>query len=237
LNNNDPFASRTEREVDAFADLRRRRPYLFWFVLFFLIIMFSLYVYEKFWGIPKLKEKKEDLSQLLVKKEAEIQRLELLLVPFRTVALQWYKGSEAESLKKLANRIIEIESDLSALKDYGEVATLGFLGYKSLGGIAIGRQGPMAGWANGYLTKNIDGTYDIKCEPEALNHYRQMIIKYPYYPFPLYPLAICLKLQGDDAWRDYAKEAVRILEKTTLVPSRNASHDDILKQIKQLLEE
>lgn len=129
-----------------------------------------------------------------------------------------------------------LENEVEDIRDYGEVATWDFFGSTSLSAASgIGFDTPMSGWAEGYLTRNKDGNYDIRCDSEALNHYRQMHIKNPYYPFPLHPLVLCLKRKGDDAWRDYAKKAISILEKTTLVAGHNQGHELTLLQFKKLL--
>ncbi len=127
-----------------------------------------------------------------------------------------------------------LETEFEAIRDYGEVATWTFLGAKSLGGMETGS--PVGGWRKNYVWEK-DGNIGWKCNSEAINHYKQIIDKHPRYPFPFYPLVICLKKQGDDSWRQYAKKAISILEKTTLVPGRSPDHDDALLRFKELLNE
>lgn len=50
------------------------------------------------------------LQQALLRKNTEIQRLETQLIPFRTIALEKYTGSEQEALTKLANELEELRS-------------------------------------------------------------------------------------------------------------------------------
>jgi len=64
-----------------------------------------------------------------------------------------------------------------------------------------------------------------------------MTTKYPRYPFPYYFLAKCLRKLKQDAWRDYAEEAIRILEKTTNIPGHDPGHDDALRELRALLKE
>lgn len=52
-------------------------------------------------------ELKDDLKS----KNAEIQRLETLLTPFRTIALERYTAPEAEALSKLAEQINQLQSN------------------------------------------------------------------------------------------------------------------------------
>lgn len=56
-----------------------------------------------------LKKDNARLQRETTDKSAEIQRLETLLTPFRTIALERYTGSEQEALAKLASRIAELE--------------------------------------------------------------------------------------------------------------------------------
>lgn len=57
-----------------------------------------------------LINKNEKLNTDLSDARSEIQRLETLLAPFRTVALERYTGPEAEALRKLSDQIRELES-------------------------------------------------------------------------------------------------------------------------------
>ena len=59
----------------------------------------------------ELKQENERLNQLSSEQSTEIQRLETLLTPFRTIALEKYTGTEAEALQQLANRIAFIEKE------------------------------------------------------------------------------------------------------------------------------
>lgn len=52
-------------------------------------------------------------AQKLNEKTADIQRLETLLAPFRTIALERFTGSESEALRKLADQVTNIEKSLN----------------------------------------------------------------------------------------------------------------------------
>ena len=58
----------------------------------------------------QLKQDNDRLQADLSEKTSEVQRLETLLIPFRTIALERYTGTESEALAKLASRITELES-------------------------------------------------------------------------------------------------------------------------------
>ena len=60
----------------------------------------------------EIKQKDNEKRRLEIKldsKEREIQRLETLLTPFRTIALEKYTGTETEALNKLADKIQEYQ--------------------------------------------------------------------------------------------------------------------------------
>jgi hypothetical protein len=63
-----------------------------------------------------LKDENERLVRLTQAQSAEIQRLETLLTPFRTIALEKYAGPEGEALKQLAERITSIDESLANAK-------------------------------------------------------------------------------------------------------------------------
>ncbi|MBC8456493.1 MAG: hypothetical protein H8D67_00675 [Deltaproteobacteria bacterium] len=53
----------------------------------------------------RLSQANKGLRDELVTAKAEVQRLETLLTPFRTIALERYTGSEGEALRQLADQI------------------------------------------------------------------------------------------------------------------------------------
>lgn len=73
---------------------------------------------------PKLRETVKTLEARIAErnndiraKEMEIQRLETLLTPFRTIALERYPGTEAQAMEQLAHGIQAIRTDLDQKAD------------------------------------------------------------------------------------------------------------------------
>ncbi len=57
-------------------------------------------------------------------KTAEIQRLETLLTPFRTIALEKFTGDEKDALRKLADYVIDLrQKDVERTRLIGELTT------------------------------------------------------------------------------------------------------------------
>jgi len=70
----------------------------------------------------KLITDNKTLSSDLDKANTEIQRLETLLTPFRTIALERYTGPEQEALNKLAHRIRMLEDQVKDVEKFKEIA-------------------------------------------------------------------------------------------------------------------
>jgi hypothetical protein len=67
--------------------------------------------------VPKLRDRVSQLESETSAKDREIQRLETLLTPFRTIALERYTGPESEALRKLATDMKSIQQDLETKGD------------------------------------------------------------------------------------------------------------------------
>jgi uncharacterized protein YoxC len=63
----------------------------------------------------RLSEKDSELQQRISQKDAELQRLQADFIPFKTVAIANYKGSEEERLKQLADEIQKLNNPLTKL--------------------------------------------------------------------------------------------------------------------------
>jgi hypothetical protein len=198
----------------------------------FLLIGIAL---PYFFKVPALENEIKNLSKECSDKSDEIQRLETQLTPFKTVALEYYPGPEAEALSKLALKISEIENSISNVQDYSLVARLDL--YGGQGGISFGH--PIADILRGCFDKftNEDGKTAIrgKCDNESISKYHKVITEHPNFPFSYYFLAVCLNGKGDPQWIEYANKARKIFLETTKISGHDPQHDLILKQITLVL--
>lgn len=89
--------------------------------------------------IDDLEKQVNEQKTTIIDKTTEIQRLETLLTPFRTIALQKYTDPEPEALRKLAYRIKELESSVAPrhLSDKQEKALLESLSGQQKGEITV----------------------------------------------------------------------------------------------------
>lgn len=71
----------------------------------------------------------------------------------------------------------------------------------------------------------------IQIEPEAEQRYREIIQKYPKFPFGHYFLAVCLRKGGNDEWRVHAHRALEILKITTRIDGHHSHHDEFLEKV------
>jgi hypothetical protein len=95
--------------------------------------------------------------------------------------------------------------------------------------------GPAFGWLDGHGEILQGGRVRVSCASADISHFREVIAKFPYFPFPYWALAVCLKEKGDESWVEYA-ETGRAHELQVLqVPSHHESHDLILAKFDEML--
>ena len=198
-----------------------------------LIPVFLGYFHE----LPKIKQENNQLHQEITENLAEIQRLETLLTPFKTIALERYTGTEAEVLSKLAFRLHDVESFIAILQNYSKVAELDFRGLPAIrteGGLTIST--PLSKLLEGAVS--VDGNQvHFECEDSYIQQYFSIIQERPDFPFTYYVIALCYKKQGREEWKQYAQKAILILEKTTQIDGHHGFHDEALSQLLLLVRE
>jgi hypothetical protein len=157
------------------------------------------------------------------------------------------QAEKIDSLEKQAEsalgEIRETEEYLKSMKEYWEIARIDFNGNMPQGG-GIATSSPLEGWAAGYaemITDDQNKTWSIvgpeKCARPALDQYKSVTEERPYWPFPYFLLAICLKPQNDPSWKSYAEKAQGILEHTVAIPGCAPDHQEILVAVKRTLGE
>lgn len=167
----------------------------------------------------------------------------------KTEKMQVQLEGQAEKIKKISEEATSVlleaqkaKGIFDSMRKYGDFARIAFDGSIFLGG-GIGTNSNLTGWDGDFveLHKNRKaGTLQIKgaemCTAAALDQYRSIVKKYPFWPFSHYILAICLKDQNDKSWENHASKAFEILEKTTAVPNHNSDHSLIMQEVKKLLQ-
>ena len=151
-------------------------------------------------NIPKLKDRIFNLEKENADKTAEVQRLETLLAPFRTIALERYTGTEADALSKLALRINELESSLNTIRDYSSVAQLDIFGLLVQSSNTIKFSSPLSKALEGCFTVK-DGKVSVVYTPEAEKKFLDVIDRFSDFPFSYYGLAKYYKETGNPEWR------------------------------------
>jgi len=102
-----------EKTVDDLADVKKRKPWLFYLIVLGLVAVGVLYVFDKFWGIPSLEEQ-------ITKQEKEIQELKrdrdskaTQLAPFLALANKTFEKSPPEKrLELLVERLDQVALNL-----------------------------------------------------------------------------------------------------------------------------
>jgi cell division protein FtsL len=139
-----------------------------------------------------------------------------------------------QQLEEAENSAKAAKKQINDLSDYGEVATYTFDGYQQ-SGLFLSPFTPVSKWAYGYLTVS-NNNYLFNCNPDAMKHYKEIINKYPKFPFPYLALSGCLLKNQDPSWKKYAMKAKSILEITTIIPLHCEAHDGWLKQVNKILD-
>jgi len=145
--------------------------------------------------------------------------------------------------KKLITQITEYQEDIEeqkktidALRDYSHVAQLDALGSPpGFGpGSDIKFDSPLIEMLKGTYTTRKKQIF-MKRDTKAEARYREVIDKYPNFPFAYYFVALCLRERNDKGWRQYAEAAVNILLKTTTIDGHNENHDEVLRKLQSYL--
>jgi hypothetical protein len=226
----DTFAKKAERELDDWGDLVKRRPHVAILILVVLLASIGTNFYYKFSGIPALQDKINVLSNANKDLKSDLQLCETKLAPFKTVAVEWYKGSEVEALSKLALRVQEIDSQLKADKDFHEVAQLNLEGNLQLGDLVTTCKA--SGWGKDCVTIK-DKSMDFKCSEECLEQFSRFCETAWWWPYPYLGVAECLKASGNERWEEYANIGLSVLSHMLLVPFRRVEHLQMFDYFKE----
>lgn len=211
-------------------------------LIFFIILsagnIFYSY-YKEYSTNHKVQQAKDDADlakkQVVDLSEKEQQLRKQLYESQNQIVSLIEKGRKlSQQLEEAENSAKAAKKQINDLSDFGEVATYTFDGYQQSGQF-LSPSTPVSKWSQGYLTV-ANNNYLFKCNPDAIKHYKEIIDKYPRFPFPYLALSGCLLKNQDPSWRKYAIKAKSILEITTQIPLHCEAHDGWLKQINKILD-
>lgn len=80
-----------------------------------------------------------------------------------------------------------------------------------------------------------EGKIDINLSDTSLFYAKQVIGKYPHFPFAYYAIAKILSTRNNTDWIPYARKAIEILNITTSIPGHNLNHDQVFTILKGAL--
>ena len=161
---------------------------------------------------------------------------QLIFSKIRENSLNYELDTKSAQFNTAEKQIKELESSVIAVQKYSDVAYLSCMGTPSSGGKGIRISSVISKKLEGTY-KQYNGRYFPLCGSESEAKYREVIEKHPRFPFSYYWLALCLREKGDEAWKDYARKAVQILENTTKISGHHENHDQALKRLKEHLNE
>ena len=174
-----------------------------------------------FLEIPPIQNFLKGIHPTITDSKIHITFAILLIIGLAIQAITYISGqTEIETLKEIV--------------DYQDIASYNANGNKSgaINGIRMVPT-PVDDWNKEFVVRQ-DGRIVCKCSSLAINKSREIIDKFPTYPFSYYFLALCLRENAQQSWKDYAIKAKLILERTTKIPSHHSDHDLILNEINRL---
>ena len=110
------FVKRAEAEINDAVRLRKRKPLLFAGLVLAVLFLAASWAYEKFWGIPELKDRIASLRLDLESKKGDLILLQSQLAPFRAFALEKYGGEVGQSLARLAEDMRKFDAELKMVE-------------------------------------------------------------------------------------------------------------------------
>ncbi len=174
------------------------------------------------------------LRNEIIEKDTKIQLLETQLIPFKTIALERFTGSEMEALRKLAEEIEDTEKRLKNFQNYSYSASLNYLG-NSVESPNIIISSPVSRKLEGCYTKSEKNTA-FECTDECLGRYESLIQSDPFFPFSYYYITICLFNNKNSDWVIYARKSLEILDETTNIEGHNSYHDEIKNKLLEMMD-
>jgi hypothetical protein len=183
---------------------------------------------ESYWNTPE----KVDLIRLIAQWLAVISTSIALLFAMRYSILKKRADDLLQNKIEIGQQTIH---ELNQLREYNEVATWNYQGAQSISK-DYSLPGPLSGWVDGYVRDAVPHK-QVRFDDAAIDHFKEILKKYPKYPFPYYFLAEAFRLRGDNILAEsYAKQCMDILQITTKIPNHSPDHDDALKNLKSLLD-
>jgi predicted ATP-grasp superfamily ATP-dependent carboligase len=139
------------------------------------------------------------------------------------------------SEKELKNQ----KEEIVAVRDFSDIAKKNVYGgeftYPNSGNTVL-ETGPII--ENMFkVFKHINGNPDLVFSDESLNAAKYVIEIEPRFPFSYYAVARILRHRKDKEWKDYAEQAIAILEKTTKIKKHSDHHRQVLEQLNGFLSE
>ncbi|MFN0174154.1 MAG: hypothetical protein ACKVU0_05860 [Saprospiraceae bacterium] len=141
-----------------------------------------------------------------------------------------------DRLDKKDKEIVELKTKVDAIIEYSDIANLdifGLPGIKSSGTISITSE----------LSKRMHNIFFVegktvllKDGDEIENYIDSTILSNPRFPFGYFAKAEFLRIRNKEGWKEYARKSIEILEKTTLIKGHHINHDEVLKNLKLILD-
>ena len=155
----------------------------------------------------------------------------------QTAKVQAMERDSAVMAEQLAKQRAELDvanSQVENIRRFTEVAKLNASGSLTRGG-DISFESDLTRLLQPIVTID-ENTIRVRKDSEAEAIYKNVVAKFPDFPFGHYYLAISLRERAAIDWTAHAETAMALFQETTRVVGHNSEHDDGLRRVKKLLE-
>lgn len=209
-----------------------------------ILDMFSKYAFTEDFGIIENSQ----LNKINIRLDEKDKQIKNLDSTFKNIQTESEQKSEvlknlSDNVKILENdnlnkdqQIIELNNQIIGVRDYSNIALL------DLNGIEKTYSSMFVGWKTELynLMSSVIGStppFFIKTNDTALTTLKEVIQKYPKFPFGYYGMCVNLIKKQDSNWKSYAIKALKILEITTTIDGHKPIHDQVLQLLKELIDD
>jgi hypothetical protein len=180
-------------------------------------------------------ERQEHLSSQATALLKGNETLQKRLDPFEKIANRLFPQLDTQAaLARLAADVDQQRKELNTIRRYTGVSKLNVIGTTGTVQAPLREETGISRILEGAFTITNDRA-SYSCDASAIEKFREVIAKFPDFPFSYSGLASCLRLRGDSAWKGYATQAIEILKNTTTIEGHHRSHDHVLRELEQAL--
>ena len=137
-------------------------------------------------------------------------------------------------IRALREETAELESEVTGLKRFSDVAKLNARGVRGIAGLGLTESSPISRALEGAYAEKEELLYP-RCDVTRMTQFGIVAQEHPTFPFAHYALAVCHQALGNANWREHAHRALEILKYTTQLAGHHPQQEQILGELQRLL--